>query len=78
MIFRGVPVKKITLYLREGFRKKNPYFLWSFAKPGGGGSARVVKNLADFPAVFLHISYFDICHEIQQAVVTPYRAYQNV
>ena len=30
--------------LREGFRKKNPYFLWSFAKPGGGGSARVVKK----------------------------------
>ena len=24
--------------------KKNPYFLWSFAKPGGGGSARVVKK----------------------------------
>ena len=30
--------------VREGFRKKNPYFLWSFAKPGGGGSARVVKK----------------------------------
>ena len=32
------------LLFREGFRKKNPYFLWSFAKPGGGGSARVVKK----------------------------------
>ena len=30
--------------VREGCRKKNPYFWWSFAKPGGGGSARVVKN----------------------------------
>ena len=30
--------------------------------------------VADFPAVFLHISNFDICHEIQQAVVTAYRA----
>ena len=29
---------------REGCREKNPYFLWSFAKPGGGGSARVVKK----------------------------------
>ena len=29
--------------------------------------------LADFPAVFFHI-----CHGTQQAVVTPYRAYQNV
>ena len=24
--------------------KHNPYFLWSFAKPGGGGSARVEKK----------------------------------
>ena len=30
-------------------------------------------KLADFPAVFFHI-----CHGTQQAVVTPYRAYQNV
>ena len=30
--------------LREGFRKKKPYFLWSFAKPEGGGSAREVKK----------------------------------
>ena len=29
-----------------------------------------LADLADFPAVFLHISNFDICHEIQQAVVT--------
>ena len=28
--------------------KKNTYFLWSFAKPGGGGSARVVKNHTAF------------------------------
>jgi len=34
----------VLVYIREGFRKKNPYFLWSFAKPGGGGSARVVKK----------------------------------
>ena len=26
---------------------------------------------------FFHICNFDICHEIQHAVVTPYRAYQN-
>ena len=25
----------------------------------------VISNLADFPAVFLHIYNFDICHEIQ-------------
>ena len=30
-------------------------------------------DVADFPAVFFHI-----CHGTQQAVVTPYRAYQNV
>ena len=29
--------------------------------------------LADFPAVFFHICGFDICHETQQAVATPYR-----
>ena len=29
--------------------------------------------VADFPAVFFHI-----CHGTQQAVVTAYRAYQNV
>ena len=34
----------------------------------------LAPSLADFPAVFLHISNFDICHEIQQAVVTAYRA----
>ena len=33
--------------------------------------------LADFPAVFFHIS-FGICHGTQQAVVTAYRVYQNV
>ena len=33
--------------------------------------------LAYFPAVFFHICNFDMCHEIQHAVVTPYRAYQN-
>ena len=33
--------------------------------------------LAYFPAVFFHICNFDICHEIQHAVVTPHRAYQN-
>ena len=33
--------------------------------------------LAYFPAVFFHICNFDICHEIQHAVVTPYRTYQN-
>ena len=31
------------------------------------------SDLADFPAVFFHI-----CHGTQQAVVTAYRAYQNV
>ena len=41
--FEGCHKYKCVL-LREGFRKKNPYFLWSFAKPGGGGSARVVKK----------------------------------
>ena len=35
--------------------------------------ATVGFKLADFPAVFFHI-----CHGTQQAVVTPYRAYQNV
>ena len=30
-------------------------------------------GVADFPAVFFHI-----CHGTQQAVVTAYRAYQNV
>ena len=38
-------------------------------------NVRVV--VAYFPAVFFHICNFDICHEIQHAVVTPYRAYQN-
>ena len=33
--------------------------------------------VADFPAVFFHIS-FGICHGTQQAVVTAYRVYQNV
>ena len=33
----------------------------------------VPSTLADFPAVFFHI-----CHGTQQAVVTAYRAYQNV
>ena len=33
--------------------------------------------LADFPAVFFHIS-LGICHGTQQAVVTAYRVYQNV
>ena len=32
----------LTQGLREGFRKKKPYFLWSFAKPEGGG--KVVKK----------------------------------
>ena len=45
----------------------------SCALPSIIHSALHVK-LADFPAVFLHISNFDICHEIQQAVVTAYRA----
>ena len=30
-------------------------------------------KVADFPAVFFHICDFDICHETQQAVATPYR-----
>ena len=30
--------------IREGVRKKTRYFLWSFAKQGGRGSARVVKK----------------------------------
>ena len=31
-------------FLGKGSEEKNSYFLWSFAKPGGGGSARVVKK----------------------------------
>ena len=40
--------------LREGFRKKKPYFFGAFAKPGGGGSARVVKK----PYCFFEKSIF--------------------
>ena len=35
----------MTELIREGFRKKT-YFLWSFAKPGGGvgeGSKKTIK-----------------------------------
>ena len=34
--------------------KKNTYFLWSFAKPGGGGSARGVKK----PYCFFEKQFF--------------------
>ena len=40
---------------------------------GNFGSWLGQVQLADFPAVFFHI-----CHGTQQAVVTLYRAYQNV
>ena len=51
----NLPFWSISLsILREGCRKKNPYFLWSFAKPGGGGSARVVKK----PYCFFEKKYF--------------------
>ena len=39
-----IGIWKKSLKVGEGCRKKKPYFLWSFAKPGGGGSARVVKK----------------------------------
>ena len=39
------------LYLREGFRKKT-YFLWSFAKPGGGVGEGSKKTILLFWKVF--------------------------
>ena len=56
--------------LEKGLERTEKWF--SNLKP----SIRLIINhcaLADFPAVFFHI-----CHGKQQAVVTPYRAYQNV
>ena len=43
-----------TIHSKGRVPKKNPYFLWSFAKRGGGGSARVVKK----PYCFFEKSIF--------------------
>ena len=40
--------------LREGLKKTYWEKVWSFAKPGGGGSARVVKK----PNCFFEKKYF--------------------
>ena len=36
-------LETINVALREGCTNQNPEKVWSFAKPGGGGSRRVVK-----------------------------------